>query len=347
MSGTSTNYFVVDYTDSLKRPLAETDSDGSVLRYYIWSGSQLLCHIDTPAGGGEPGGSAYYYHGDGLGSTLAITDDTGSVTDEFAYMPYGYATHVAHSNSVDTPFLWMGGYGVYYDEDADLHLTLHRAYSSSLKRFLQSDPLGIDGGANLYAYGNLNPLFFIDPKGLAVLLEAHPVVTFYVPTAHPMSFNPQPPTQVSINHSKITIIPENQAVYSVHPDFQNKLPDGRRYATLGAGPEGGLGPFFSDLVSGSNRDTDRNRDHNVFSTPVTLPQGITEDQYIQYLFETDANYQDNTTYELFPNRRSNDYNSNSYASGLLNATGGTVSQHPQDAPGYWKPIPAQIFGIQK
>ena len=43
---------------------------------------------------------------------------------------------------------------------------LYRAYSCDQRRFLQADPLGIDGGVNLYAYGNLNPLAFIDPWGL-------------------------------------------------------------------------------------------------------------------------------------------------------------------------------------
>jgi RHS repeat-associated protein len=155
----TTNYFVVDYTDGLKRPLAETDASGNITRYYVWSGSQLLCHI-------EANGDTYYYHSDELGSTLALTDETGAVTDEFAYMPYGYATHTAHSGSADTPFQWLGGYGVYYDSDTDLHLTLHRAYSFSLKRFISPDPLGIDGGVNVYMWANMNPLFFVDPYGL-------------------------------------------------------------------------------------------------------------------------------------------------------------------------------------
>jgi len=163
VSGTTTNYFVIDYADSLKRPLAETDSSGTVTRYYVWSGSRLLCHIDTVAGGGDPGGTVRYYHSDELGSTLALTDSSGTVTDQFAYMPYGYASR---TGTTQTPFRWLGSFGVYYDSATDLHLTLHRAYSCELKRFLQSDPLGIDGFENLYTYGDLNPLAFIDPLGL-------------------------------------------------------------------------------------------------------------------------------------------------------------------------------------
>ncbi len=41
----TTNLFVIDYADGLKRPLAETDSLGKITRYYVWNGSQLLAHI--------------------------------------------------------------------------------------------------------------------------------------------------------------------------------------------------------------------------------------------------------------------------------------------------------------
>ena len=152
-----TNYFVVDYAGALKRPLAETDASGNITRYYIWAGFQLLAHI-------EANGTVRYYHGDELGSTLALTDEAGTATDQFAYAPYGELLSRTGTNS--TAFLWLGGYGVYYDATTDLHLTLHRAYSAAQKRFISPDPMGIDGGVNLYAYGNLNPLFFVDPYGL-------------------------------------------------------------------------------------------------------------------------------------------------------------------------------------
>ena len=173
-NGTNT-YYIVDYADALKRPLAEFSIQNSspvISRFYVWSGSRLLCHIEAVAGVPDLG-TVRYYHADELGSTLALTDETGTVTDQFAYMPYGYATHTAGPNSSfstqHSAFLWLGGYGVCYDIDTQLHLTLHRAYSCDLKRFITPDPLGIDGGVNVYMMANINPLFFIDPYGLSGL----------------------------------------------------------------------------------------------------------------------------------------------------------------------------------
>ena len=138
--GAGTRYYLPDPADPLKRPLAEISSSGSIVRYFVWAGNRLLCEISS-------GGMPYYYHSDEQGSTLAITttypDGSLAIIDQFAYTPYGQ-TKLA----------------------ADLHLTLHRAYSAKDKRFLQSDPIGLEGGPNLYWYGDGNPLVYIDPFGL-------------------------------------------------------------------------------------------------------------------------------------------------------------------------------------
>ena len=158
-----TNYFVIDYRAPLKMPLAETDAEGHITRYYVWGTHGLLCHLDmNPTNGAVV--ATRYYHADEQGSTLALTDESGAVTDQFAYSPYGQA--LGRTGTNNTPYQWLGGYGVYYDSSTDLHLTLHRAYSANMRRFISADPLGIDGGVNLYAYGNLNPLAFVDPQGL-------------------------------------------------------------------------------------------------------------------------------------------------------------------------------------
>ena len=47
-----------------------------------------------------------------------------------------------------------------------MHYNLNRSYSSTIGRYTQSDPIGLDGGWNRFAYAELNPLEFADPEGL-------------------------------------------------------------------------------------------------------------------------------------------------------------------------------------
>ena len=155
----ATRYYALDYADGFKRPLAEIDSAGTIVRRYVWAGPLLLAVV-------ESNGLVRYAHSDGQGSVLALTDGNGTVTDQFAYGPYGEPW--ARTGTNELPFRWLGGSGVVHAGDG-LYLTYHRLYDSSLKRFLQSDPKGIAGGLNLYAYGNLSPLVYVDPLGL----EAH------------------------------------------------------------------------------------------------------------------------------------------------------------------------------
>ncbi len=156
-----TNHFVIDYNAPLKMPLAETDASGNITRYYIWSSHGLLAHLDVnPSTGAIT--QTRYYHSDEQSSTLALTDENGTVTDQFAYTPYGVATHTGSS---DTPYKWLGGIAV-RAEGNKLYYMLNRTYSASMRRFISPDPSGIDGGANLYAYAGLNPLFYADPFGL-------------------------------------------------------------------------------------------------------------------------------------------------------------------------------------
>lgn len=56
------------------------------------------------------------------------------------------------------------------DADTGLHYNYFREYEPAIGRFIESDPIGLDGGINTYLYGKGNPLFFVDPRGLAVRL---------------------------------------------------------------------------------------------------------------------------------------------------------------------------------
>jgi len=57
--------------------------------------------------------------------------------------------------------------GQYFDKETALHYNMFRDYDPSIGRYVESDPIGLDGGLNVYAYVRSNPLFAVDPYGLA------------------------------------------------------------------------------------------------------------------------------------------------------------------------------------
>ena len=149
-------HLVRDRADSLARPLVEMDAMTNAIRQFVWANGKLLAQV---AGNG----TIRVAHSDELGRILALTDANGVLTDEYAYQPYGRL--IARSGTNDLPFAFMGDYGV-WSAGNGLYLTRHRAYDSNLMRFLQPDPIGLEGGYNLYAYGAGNPVSSIDPYGL-------------------------------------------------------------------------------------------------------------------------------------------------------------------------------------
>ncbi|NNU14744.1 hypothetical protein HK107_00215 [Parvularcula sp. ZS-1/3] len=149
------------------------------------------------------------------------------------------------------------------------------------------------------------------------------------------------------DHAYLMIIVDDHPAFAEDQRFQSVLEDGRRYATIGAGPRNMM-PFFSDLVSGVNRKADlSDLLTDTFDVDVQHPEvnagRVTERAIVDALFEADARYSDGLAYDILPFNWSDGYNSNSYVAGLLQATGWEVDR-PGRVPGWHKPVPKEKFG---
>ncbi|MCA9578004.1 MAG: RHS domain-containing protein, partial [Myxococcales bacterium] len=109
-------------------------------------------------------GDRYYYFTDHRGCPERVEDDDGEVVWEATVHPYGECeVHVGADFHQPLRFP-----GHYHDATTGLHCNRFRYYSPELGRYLESDPVGIQGGLNLYGYcADGNPLRDVDLRGLS------------------------------------------------------------------------------------------------------------------------------------------------------------------------------------
>jgi RHS repeat-associated protein len=124
--------------------------------------SQLLVKTTTS-------GSVYYHH-DGLGSTVALTDAAGAKIESYTYDVFGTvsifdaAGFQQSSSTAGNRFLFTGREWI---TELGLYDYRNRVYSAELGRFLQTDPIQFDAGdGNLYRYVANDTINDNDPDGL-------------------------------------------------------------------------------------------------------------------------------------------------------------------------------------
>lgn len=149
--------YLVNPNASLSQVLVQASNQSGQM-YYVY-GLGLI-------GQESPGGVYRTYHFDLRGSTVALTNEAGQVTDRFQYAPYGEMVY--RSGNTATPFLFSGRYGVMTDE-SDLYYMRARYYNPVAKRFLSPDPLtgqvSNPQSQNLYTYCEGKPVNYVDPMG--------------------------------------------------------------------------------------------------------------------------------------------------------------------------------------
>jgi RHS repeat-associated protein len=106
-------------------------------------GGYMPLAVAVPAGGST---AIHWVQGNHLGTPVAVTDASGAVVT-----PSGYS---------------MAGFPGQVRQQAELYYNYYRDYDVSLGRYVQADPIGLDGDTNPYLYAGGNPLSGIDPLGL-------------------------------------------------------------------------------------------------------------------------------------------------------------------------------------
>jgi RHS repeat-associated protein len=102
---------------------------------------------------------------DGLGNVTGLIDTaTNHTIARYDYGPFGEP--LGESGETDAcPFRWQTKW---YDPETQLCYFGHRYYTPRTARWLSRDPMGEDGGFNLYAYCGNDPVNKHDPLGQAV-----------------------------------------------------------------------------------------------------------------------------------------------------------------------------------
>jgi RHS repeat-associated protein len=157
--------------------IEEKDAQGTVtsVRRYVWAdgaqpaeerdGANTVLRRFYAEGEHAPGATGplarLFYAKDHLGSVREVTDAAGVLRARYDYGFWGNRTRV--SGDAETA---VGYTGHHHHGKSGLVLTWYRAYDPDTGRWLSRDPIGEDGGLNLYGYVGNQLVSLWDPIGL-------------------------------------------------------------------------------------------------------------------------------------------------------------------------------------
>jgi RHS repeat-associated protein len=133
-------------------------------RCWRWLRSLAGLHVDDEPSSPTRLVRLLYVHTDHLGTPQVGTEATQSVAWSMNHMVFGRAAEATGGDANVTLNLRFPGQ--YFDHETKWHYNYMRDYDPNLGRFVQSDPIGLTGGINTYAYAGGNPLGYMDPWGL-------------------------------------------------------------------------------------------------------------------------------------------------------------------------------------
>jgi RHS repeat-associated protein len=155
--GSTTTKYLWDTNNQLSQLALERDANSNLLRRYT-IGADTIGYT-TPTG-------SFYYHYDGIGSVVNVTNSTGVKQWTYSYEPYGTA-RTTTQNATGAPANPLRFTGEYADTTGLYNLRA-RQYESTSGRFLETDPAAgsfEDPYTASYVYVRDDPTRYVDPSG--------------------------------------------------------------------------------------------------------------------------------------------------------------------------------------
>ena len=140
--------------------IGEYTQNGTPITEYIWLGKRLVAAIYGSGGNSK----IYAVYSDPNGTPRALFQP-----DEERTVWIWKNTDFGLGQITGTVKFNLRLPGQYYDELTGLHYNLNRYYNPELGRYMEPDPIGLEGGSNPYVYAGNNPISNIDPSGLEYL----------------------------------------------------------------------------------------------------------------------------------------------------------------------------------
>ena len=203
------------------RLLEETDGQGNDLADYIYLAGLPIAVVQPS------GGQTYFLHDDRLGTPQIATDSNQATQWTTSFDPFGTTATgvgliVQDLRLPGQEFDQNLGPGVYHNGFRD--------YASQLGRYIQSDPIGLGGGANHYLYAGSNPAAWVDRDGLDFgdYVDSNGVPHIVIrPLSRPVGPSPD---DALVNHKiasaldQISSATEKLAIFSLVTPFAEAAP---------------------------------------------------------------------------------------------------------------------------